>query len=280
MGFVAPPQKGIVHEQPEVESCKFERNLFVFPPQFSPSHLDVRNGERHELLHRSLVGNSRHLGLGSIGSAVGIINDVNDWMIQLQRMQSHGGTEKGDDLQLRSHAFNAEKWFLVGRFTAVDGQVAGIDAQAKRDGVEFSQFDAASGHLLDRRDDPASDEGLKRISGDIPCNESEANQGENAKPQKKFPQDASALRRNRRVRLMGRRFVPSLAGLSVRWLAQRFRSPLPESGVTIWLPERRLASHPKSNSFIFFSANKSLILPKTSVSGVARSPAFFISGNN
>jgi hypothetical protein len=47
----------------------------------------------------------------------------------------------------------------------------------------------------------------------------------------------------------------------------------------MWLPERRLASHPESSSFIFFSAKRSLIRPKTSVNGFALLPAFFISGS-
>ena len=43
----------------------------------------------------------------------------------------------------------------------------------------------------------------------------------------------------------------------------------------IWLPERRLASHPVSSSFIFFSASKSLIRPKTSVNGAALAARLF-----
>src|SRR5208282_1923040 len=63
-------------------------------------------------------------------------------------------------------------------------------------------------------------------------------------------------------------------------IGQRFRSPALDSGVRMWLPERRLASHPESSSFIFCSESKSLIRPETSGNGVARLPARFIAGSN
>ena len=177
-----------------------------------------------------------------------------------------------------------QKWSLVRSFSAVDGEVASVHAQAKRNGVQFSEFDAAAGEFLGRRDHPLAHHPLKRIGIDVPGEQTEAKQAENAKQQKEFPENAAALG--------GRR----LAGLLIRFFGRfpdRSRSDL-RSGLGqrlllsgtgfgepgYGLPERRLASHPDSSSFIFFSASKSLIRPKTSVSGVALLPAFFISGSN
>src|SRR5450759_1485885 len=178
------------------------------------------------------------------------------------------GAKKRNDFHFRLQAVNPQKWDLVRSFATVNGQVASVHAQAERDGVKFPELDAAAGDFLNRRDHSAADHLLKGIRSDVPAEQAESNQAENAEQQKEFPENAPTLGRNRLGRLLGRLF------------GQRFRSPVLDSGVKIWLPERRLASHPESSSFIFRSASKSLIRPKTSVNGVARLPARFISGSN
>src|SRR5208282_4021053 len=103
--------------------------------------------------------------------------------------------------------------------------------------------------------------------------QAESDQTENAERQKELPQDAPALGRNGLDRGFGRRFGRQFGRgfghRSVRRSVQRFRSPAADSGVRMWLPERRVASHPESSSFIFRSASKFLIWPKTSGNGVA-----------
>ena len=50
----------------------------------------------------------------------------------------------------------------------MNGQVASVHAQAKRDGVKFAEFDAAAGDFLNRRDHAAANQLLKGIGGDVP----------------------------------------------------------------------------------------------------------------
>ena len=102
-------------------------------------------------------------------------------------MQSDRGTEERNDFQFRLHAVDPCKWGLILSFATVDGQVASVHPQAKRDGVKFPEFDAAPGHFLNRRDDSAADQLLKGIRSDIPAEQSESNQAENTKRQKEFP---------------------------------------------------------------------------------------------
>ena len=274
-GFVLPPQQRVVHLHRQVAGVKIEREFLVFPQQLTALHFDVCNRKRDEFLHRSLGGMAertapwRH---GSVGGAIGIGNDVGNRMLQHQRMQSNGGAEERNDFNFRLQAVDSQKWNLVRSFAAMNGQVAGVHAEAERDGVQFAKLDAAARHFLQRRDHSAANHLLKGIGRDVPAEQTESDKTENAKPQKEFPQDAPAHGRNRLGRWFRRRFG--------RWFGQRFRSPLLDSGVRIWLPERRLTSHPESSSFIFCSASKSLIRPKTSVNGVARLPARFISGSS
>ncbi len=158
----------------------------------------------------------------------------------------------------------------------MDGQVASVHAQAERGNVKFPEFDAAAGDFLNRCDHAAADPLLKGIGSDEPAEQAESNQAENAERQKEFPQDTPALGRNRLGWRLARRFSQRFG----RRFTQGFRSPALDSGVKIWLSERRLASHTESSSFIFRSASKSLIRPETSGNGVARLPARFISGRS
>ena len=201
-------------------------------------------------------------------------------MLEHQRMQSDRGAEQGNNFQLRLHAVDPEKWDLIRSFATVDGQIASVHAEAERDRVKFAEFDAAARGLLKRGDDSAANQLLKRIRSTVPGERTKCDQAEHAKRQEEFPQNAPALRRRTLAGLSGRLLGGLIDRLIGRILAQGFRSPALDSGVKIWLPERRFASHTESSSFIFRSASKSLIWPKTSVNGAAGLPARFMSGIN
>ena len=175
-------------------------------------------------------------------------------------MQSNCGAEDGDDFQLRLKPVDPNKRSFIGSLATVNSEVACFHAQAQWGDMEFAEFDAPAGNFFDRGDHALPYFFLKRIGGGIPAQKAEADYAENTKQEEESSQNAAPLGKKR--------------------LAQRFRSPARISGLNIWLVERRLASHPERSSFIFFSASKSLIFPKTSVSGVATLPVFFISGNN
>src|SRR5260221_9510163 len=181
-------------------------------------------------------------------------------------MQSYRSAQQRNDFRARLHAVDPEKWHLVRGLATVDGEVASIHAEAEGDGVKFAEFDAAAGDFLDRCDDPAANQLLKGIRGGVPAECTECNQAEYAKQQKQFPQCAPALGR----RELARSMVQLPGRLLGPLLGQGVRSPVLDSGVKMWLPERRLASHTESSSFIFRSASKSLIRPKTSGNGAPR----------
>src|SRR5260221_4903438 len=276
MGFILPAQQGIIQKQGHVAGIKIERHFLVFPEDLAALYLDVRNRKRDELFHRPLARGKAYRRRGNVGRAVGIDNDMGDRMLENQRMQPYRGAEQRNDFQLRLHAVDPEKWDLVRGFATVDGKVASIHAEAEGDGVKFAEFDAAAGDFLDRRDDPAANELLNGIRGGVPAECTECNQAEYAKQQKQFPQCAPALGR----RELARSMVQLPGRLVGRFVGQGVRSPVLDSGVKMWLPERRLASHTESSSFIFRSASKSLIRSKTSGNGAAGPPARFISGTN
>src|ERR1700674_5344 len=280
MGFILPPQQGVIQKQRHVAGVKIERHFLVFPQKLASLHLDTRNRKRDELSDRPLVGGKAYLRRGHVGGAIRIGNDVGDRMVQHQRMQSNCGAEQRNDFQLCLQAVDPEKWNLIRSFATVDREVAGVYAQAERDGVKFAEFDAAARDFLERCDHSAADRLLKRIRSDIPAEQAESNQGENAKQQKKFPQNAPALRGRRLARWLGRLIDRWIGRMLARLVGHGVRSPALDSGVKIWLPERRFASHTESSSFIFRSASKSLIWPKTSVNGAAGLPARFMSGSN
>ena len=45
VGFVLPPQQGVVQSEREVAAAKIDWHLLVFPQQFAALHLNVRNRE-------------------------------------------------------------------------------------------------------------------------------------------------------------------------------------------------------------------------------------------
>src|SRR5450755_708129 len=201
-------------------------------------------------------------------------------MFQHQRMQSHRGAQERNDFHLRLHAVDMQEGSLALGFMAVDRQVTSVHPQSKGNGMELAEFDPSASKFFRLGDHPPAHHALERIGRDIPGEQAEGNGAENPKAQEEPPQNAPALRRGRFALDFARRFAGGLRRLLGRLVRQRFCSPALDSGGLMWLPERRLASHPESSSFIFFSASRSLMWPKTSVNGVARLPAFFISGNN
>ncbi len=63
------------------------------------------------------------------------IDDVDDRVIEHQRVQCNRGAEKRDDFHFRLHPIDVQKRSLIGSFAPMDGQITSIDAQSKRDGV-------------------------------------------------------------------------------------------------------------------------------------------------
>src|SRR6202050_1628973 len=98
----------------------------------------------------------------------------------------------------------------------MNGQVAGVDAEAEGDSMQFAELDAATRHFLDRRDDLPANPLLERIGGDIPGEEREGDQAEKAEGEKQPPKDAADERNGGGGRFR-RRFG--------RLLTQRFCSP-------------------------------------------------------
>jgi hypothetical protein len=175
-------------------------------------------------------------------------------------MQSNGGAKDRNDLDFRLEAANSKKRNLIRTLAAVNRQIAGIDAEAERGDVQFAEFNPSTGDSLGGSDYPAAYFLLKGIGRNVPGERYEPNYTEDKKAKEQSPQDAAPLWRKR--------------------FTQRLRSPELDSEFMIWLVERKLASHPESSSFNFFSDSKSLIFPETSARGAAPLPARVISGNN
>src|SRR5690348_677342 len=120
------------------------------------------------------------------------------------------------------------------------GEIADIVSQAECNRMKLAHFDAAACRFFQGSDDLAANPLLKRVSADIPAQQSNRNQAEHRKQQEQLPPFAPGTRRP----------------------IQRFCSP--SSGFEILLSERKLCSQPAINSFIFCSASRSLIRFDTS----------------
>ena len=276
VGLVLPSQQRVGQLQAKIAGSKIKRHFLVLPQQFAILHFNARNCQRKEFLERTFAGGKTRLRHRRVARSIRIINDVNHGMVEFQFMQPDRLTEDGDNLHLRLHTIHMQERSLIGAFVTVNGQVARVHAKAKRDGVQLPEFDTPAGDFFRRGDYPPADEALKGFSRDVPAEQSEGDQRENTKSQEELPQDAPPLGWRR----LGRYFERWFHGGVARRLTQGFRSPALDSGVGMWLAVRRLASHPVSNSFIFFSASRSLMCPKTSVKGAVWLPAFLISGSN
>ena len=253
--FVALTEQRIIQQKRQILRGKVEWDFLVLPRQLTLLNLNARDRKRDQLLDRPLVGGIPCGWHWEIRRAIRIVDHVNNRMLEHQRMQANGCAEQRDDFHLGLEAFHLKKGLLTGSFAAMNREVASIHAQAERDGMQFAEFDPATSSRFQFRDYPVPHPLLKRIGSDVPAEQPEPQHAEQTKSQEQFSQNAAARRRRRR-------------------LVQRFPSSGPGSGLRILLPERRLASHPESSSFIFFSASKALIRLYISVSGLAFSPAF------
>ena len=63
----------------------------------------------------------------------------------------------------------------------MDGEVAGIHAQTKWDGVQFFEFNAAAGRLFEFRDYTLAYPALEGLGGHVPAEQTESEQAERAK---------------------------------------------------------------------------------------------------
>src|SRR5579864_5138115 len=147
----------------------------------------------------------------------------------------------------------------------MNGEVAHLDLEAKRNGVISAELNAAASGLLHGGDDPRAHVGLERLGGHVPGSASESEQAENEKDQEVFPQTArSGLRA-----LLGQLPWPPVG-------AGGFEEGVEEgAAVLILLSERRLRSQEANSSLIFSSVRISRILPETWASGTTAAPAFF-----
>ena len=184
MRFIALPQERVIQQQSQIARGKFERHFLVLPKKLASLHLDSPHREREEPLDWAFAGGVANRGRGRIGSAVGVVDDVHYRMVEQQRVQADIGAEQRNDLELSLHAVNAEKWRFAGSFTAVDGEVAALDAQAKRDGVQFAEFDSASSSFLKLGDQSAAHALLERVRAHIPPEQRERDRAEYTKTQK------------------------------------------------------------------------------------------------
>src|SRR5438270_6411678 len=99
MALVSSPQEGVVHLRTGVAYREIQRNLAIRPQQFAIAHNQVIDGQREELLDRSILSTPPLFpGGGNIGRAVRGDGDVNHRMIERQRVKAKLGSQKRDYL--------------------------------------------------------------------------------------------------------------------------------------------------------------------------------------
>ena len=126
------------------------------------------DGKSEELLDGSLRGlTTPTFPLGKIGSAVGIESDVDDGLIEDDLVEAELGAEKRADLQASDDAVGVSERNLSGGFATVDGDIAHVDLEAKRNGMDAADFGAASGDAFDFGDEAAADQRLERVCVDV-----------------------------------------------------------------------------------------------------------------
>jgi hypothetical protein len=69
---------------------------------------------------------------------------------------------------------------LIGSFPPVNHQIAKVYSQPEGSGMQLTDLDPTARSLLERRHHPTPDCSLKRIGGDIPAEQAEDKDSENA----------------------------------------------------------------------------------------------------
>ncbi len=125
------------------------------------AEFEAIDGKSKKSLDGSLAGNDADLSLGKIRSPIGIESDVDDGLLEDDFVEAELGTENRGDLQASHDAVSVGEGNLGGGLATVDGDIAHVDLEAKRSGMDGADFDAASGDALHFGDEAAADQRLE-----------------------------------------------------------------------------------------------------------------------
>src|SRR5947209_4639991 len=150
---------------------------------------------------------------------------------------------------------------FIGRFTAMDRNVANLDLKMEWDDVEAADFCTTAGYTLDFGDHSPANIGLKGTSGGVPKTREQQNKKASSPEQQDFPPARSP------------------AGGRSHCACTPSAAPAAEGTLTL-LSERRACSQETINSLTFSCVSNSRILPETSASGTSFAPASFNCSTN
>jgi hypothetical protein len=93
---------------------------------------------------------------------------VDHGVIQNNVVEAELGAQEGDYFDSSEQAIRVRERNISRGLTSAHGYIPHFDLHAKRSGVEAPNLGTASRDALDFCDQPATDESLKRVGGDVP----------------------------------------------------------------------------------------------------------------
>jgi hypothetical protein len=118
---------------------------------------------------------------------------VDDGLVQEDFVESEFGTEKRDYFKTGDHAIGVSERDIGGRFAAMNGDVANLRLQSKRNSVDATDLGAAIGNSLDLGNQAAADQRLKGFSIDVKDQSYRTDGESTGKNQQKFPPASGRL---------------------------------------------------------------------------------------
>src|SRR5207244_7299022 len=122
VAFVALVQEGVGHVGGDVIGLEINRDDLVVPEQLAMAHVQPADREGEQALQRVLGRRALQLGLGLVGSAIGIENNVNDRMIENYGTETKFCSQRGDDFDVRDQAVHVGIGNVAWLLQAMDGE--------------------------------------------------------------------------------------------------------------------------------------------------------------
>ena len=138
-------------------------------------NFQLANRKREQPLQLSSGIHRTTFGRRLIRGSVRIGNDVDDWVVKLEGVESKFGAEHGDELYPSNQPVDMRVGNFTRLFASVNGQIAYVDLEAEWNGMKTAQLHTSTGHSLQLSHEPMAHHGLKGIGGDVPGKDTEQN---------------------------------------------------------------------------------------------------------
>ena len=174
--FISAMQKRKVHLRPKIVGLKVERNRFVIPQNFTSDDTQVADGEGEELLNGRAATGAFNGRAWLVRGLISVDNDVNNGMFQGQRAEAVFFFKNRDNADVGNQSVDMGIRYLARKFISMDCQVMNFHSKAEWNDIEFAEFHAAAGHVLQRSNETPIYHSLKGIGTYVHCHQECSNE--------------------------------------------------------------------------------------------------------